>query len=52
MVWTEVANAGELVDALASGSPNIEVVGTIQGMPSVTLPPGTSLRGGSLAFGA
>lgn len=52
MVWTEVANAGELVDALASGSPNIEVVGTIQGMPSVTLPPGTSLRGGTLAFGA
>lgn len=47
-VWTEVANAGELMDALASGTPNIVVAGTLQGTPSVTLPPGTTRHGGTL----
>lgn len=52
MEWTTVASAKELTDALASGTLNIEIVGSIKGMPSVTLTPGVSLRGGELVFGA
>ncbi|WP_146070242.1 hypothetical protein [Arthrobacter sp. GMC3] len=42
----------ELTQALAAGALNIDVAGTLRGMPSVTLPPGVSLRGGMLTFGA
>lgn len=52
MGWLNVSSVGGLVEALAGGASHIEVVGTLQGMPSLTLPPGTSLRGGTLAFGA
>jgi len=52
MEWTRVGNVGELTQALAAGSAKIEVTGTLRGMPSVTLPPGVSLRGGTLGFGA
>lgn len=47
-----VKNVQELTDALAQGATDIEVVGTLQGMASLTLPPGVSLRGGELVFGA
>ncbi|MDQ0276320.1 hypothetical protein QO003_000623 [Arthrobacter silviterrae] len=49
---TQVTSAGALTQALASGAANIEVIGRLKGMPSVTLPPGTKLRGGELTFGA
>ncbi|WP_125610401.1 hypothetical protein [Specibacter cremeus] len=52
MAWTQVASVSELTEALSSGATNIEVTGSLKGMPSVTLPPGVSLRGGRLAFGA
>lgn len=52
MAWQAVASVQELTGALASGAAQIEVVGTLAGMPSLTLPPGTSLRGGTLAFRA
>lgn len=52
MEWTKVATAADLTDALAKGAQAIEVMAHLKGMPSVTLPPGVSLRGGSLAFGA
>ncbi|MBB6405962.1 hypothetical protein [Arthrobacter sp. AZCC_0090] len=42
----------QLNEALAEGAKEIEVSGTLKGMPSVTLPPGVALRGGELAFGA
>ena len=48
---TVVSSAGELLDALATAG-DIEIVGTVSGMPSVTLPPGTRLHGGTLRFGA
>lgn len=47
-----VTNAAELADALASGSTDIRVDGTITGSPMITLPPGVNLRGGVLRFGA
>ncbi|MCQ9164362.1 hypothetical protein [Arthrobacter sp. STN4] len=52
MEWTKVTSAQELADAFGSGNLAVEVVGSLRGMPSLTLPPGASLRGGSLAFGA
>jgi len=52
MGWTQVTSAAALTHALASGAANIEVIGRLKGMPSVTLPPGTKLRGGELSFGA
>ncbi|WP_196810841.1 hypothetical protein [Arthrobacter sp. 35W] len=42
----------QFTEALAAGAAQIEVSGTLKGMPSVTLPPGTALRGGELVFGA
>ena len=51
MAWTQVSNVAQLNEALASGATQIEVSGTLQGMPSVTLPPGVALRGGELVFG-
>jgi hypothetical protein len=50
--WTQVSSVAELNEALASGAKEIEISGTLKGMPSVTLPPGVSLRGGALVFGA
>lgn len=47
-----VRSATELAEALAAGSADIEVSGTISGSPMITLPPGTALRGGELVFGA
>ena len=47
-----VRSAAELVEALQTGVREIEVRGTLSGMPMVTLPPGVRLRGGTLKFGA
>ncbi|HET7744165.1 MAG TPA: hypothetical protein VFK76_05425 [Gaiellaceae bacterium] len=47
-----VVNAEELLDALASDASEIEVRGTVSGMPMITLKPGVTLRGGMLEFGA
>jgi hypothetical protein len=47
-----VENGVELTQALADGASAIEVVGTVSGLPSLTLPPGASLRGGTLEFHA
>ncbi|GAB3572514.1 hypothetical protein GCM10027405_39370 [Arthrobacter alkaliphilus] len=51
MAWVQVSNVAQLNEALASGAVQIEVSGTLKGMPSLTLPPGVSLRGGELVFG-
>jgi hypothetical protein len=50
--WIQVTNVAELTEALASEATGIEINGTLKGMPSLTLPPGMSLRGGTLEFGA
>ncbi len=50
--WTQVSNVAQLNEALAEGAKEIEVSGTLKGMPSVTLPPGVALRGGEFVFGA
>lgn len=47
-----VRDASELLDAVGSDATNIEVQGTIAGMPMITLRPGVTLRGGVLEFGA
>lgn len=47
-----VRTAAELVAAAALPGAEIEVEGTITGAPSITLLPGTSLRGGTLVFGS
>ncbi|WP_026927748.1 hypothetical protein [Granulicoccus phenolivorans] len=47
-----VHTAGELADALAAGTAEITIDGEIAGSPMITLPPGTTLRGGTLRFGA
>ncbi|AIY00574.1 hypothetical protein ART_0975 [Arthrobacter sp. PAMC 25486] len=52
MTWLNVSSVEGLMEAVASGTSHIEVVGTLRGMPSLTLPPGTALRGGTLSFGA
>ncbi|WP_190813427.1 hypothetical protein [Saccharopolyspora pogona] len=49
---TVVTTAAELAAAIRSGADVIEVRGTITGSPMITLPPGTTLRGGTLQFGA
>jgi len=48
---TAVTSAAELLDALATAD-DIEIDGTLSGMPAITLRPGTRLRGGTLRFGA
>jgi hypothetical protein len=45
-----VSSAEELQEAISAGAGDIEVVGRIAGSPSITLPEGTTLRGGELAF--
>ncbi|MDQ0096026.1 hypothetical protein [Paeniglutamicibacter psychrophenolicus] len=52
MSSTKVASVAQLNEALASGASDIEITGTLRGMPSLTLPPGVALRGGGLVFGA
>ncbi len=52
MSWTKVSAVAQLNEALAEGATEIEVSGSLKGMPSVTLPPGVALRGGELIFGA
>jgi hypothetical protein len=46
-----VSSVQELLDALA-GADDIEIAGSLSGMPMLTLRPGVSLRGGTLRFGA
>jgi hypothetical protein len=50
--WVNARSAADFTEAISSGVTRIEVEGTLSGMPSVTLPPGVSLRGGGLAFRA
>lgn len=45
-----VATPAELANAISVGAVEIVVEGTITGAPSITLPEGTTLRGGQLAF--
>ena len=45
-----VRSAAELADAISDGAAEIVIEGLIAGTPSVTLPEGTVLRGGELAF--
>jgi hypothetical protein len=52
MAASTVTTAQELADAIAGGALEIEVQGEIVGSPMVTLPPGATLRGGTLQFGA
>jgi hypothetical protein len=51
MTTVTVSSAPELLDALAVAD-EIEVDGSLAGMPMVTLRPGVALRGGTLRFGA
>ena len=51
MTTVKVSSAAELVDALAVAD-DIEVDGSLAGMPMITLRPGVALRGGTLRFGA
>ena len=46
-----VTSAAELMDALESEVSDIEVQGTLTGMPMITLRPGVRLSGGTLQFG-
>jgi hypothetical protein len=48
---TLVTTAGELLDAVATAD-DIEVDGSLSGMPAISLRPGVRLRGGTLRFGA
>ncbi len=47
-----VESAEELSQALRAGAMDIEVRGTVSGMPMLTLGPGVRLHGGTLKFGA
>jgi hypothetical protein len=51
MTTVKVTSPAELLDALATAD-DIEVVGSLAGMPMITLRPGVTLRGGMLRFGA
>ena len=51
MTTVKVTSAAELLDALAAAD-DIEVDGSLAGMPMITLRPGVALRGGTLRFGA
>lgn len=52
MSWTRVNDLEGFLGAVRNGTTHIELVGTLKGMPSVTLPPGVAVRGGELIFGA
>lgn len=45
-----VTTPAELASAIGAGAVEIVIDGTITGSPSITLPEGTTLRGGELAF--
>lgn len=45
-----VRTAAELADAIASGATDIRIDGAITGSPSITLPEGATLSGGTIAF--
>ncbi|MDQ2851040.1 MAG: hypothetical protein M3Y49_09950, partial [Actinomycetota bacterium] len=47
-----VTTAAQLADAISAGATEIVVEGRISGSPSITLPPGSTLRGGELVFSA
>jgi hypothetical protein len=47
-----VSTPEELLAALDRGSRDIQIVGVLEGMPSLRLPAGFSLSGGRLVFGA
>jgi hypothetical protein len=51
MTTVKVTSPAELLDALATAD-DIDVVGSLTGMPMITLRPGVTLRGGTLRFGA
>jgi hypothetical protein len=51
MDGVRVSDAAELRRAVEAEVPAIRVVGTIGGLPSFRLPPGTELHGGALKFG-
>jgi hypothetical protein len=51
MTTARVSSAKELLDALATAD-EIEIDGSISGMPMISLRPGVTLRGGLLSFGA
>jgi hypothetical protein len=51
MTTVKVTSSAELLDAIATAD-DIEVDGSLAGMPMITLPPGVTLRGGTLRFGA
>jgi hypothetical protein len=51
MTTAMVSTAGELVAALAEAD-DIEIAGSLHGMPMISLRPGVRLRGGTLRFGA
>jgi hypothetical protein len=51
MTTVKVASPAGLLDALATAD-DIEVDGSLAGMPMITLRPGVALRGGTLRFGA
>src|SRR5215217_4882776 len=48
----KVDSVAGLMEALQSGVEEIEVQGTLSGMPMITLARGVRLRGGTLKFGA
>ncbi|MCI6573913.1 MAG: hypothetical protein PT944_04085 [Actinomycetaceae bacterium] len=48
----KVTSVKELAAAIEAGEQNIEVEGTISGSPSITLPEGATLSGGTLEFTA
>jgi hypothetical protein len=47
----KVSSASQLMDAL-TGARDIDVEGSLSGMPMISLRPGVTLRGGTLRFGA
>ena len=51
MTTARVSSEKQLLDALA-GADEIEIAGSIGGMPMISLRPGVTLRGGLLSFGA
>jgi hypothetical protein len=50
MTTARVSTAGELLAALADAD-EIEIAGSLHGMPMISLRPRVTLRGGTLRFG-
>lgn len=50
MTTTKVTTAQELAEAINNGAQDIVVEGVIEGSPSVTLPEGATISGGTLKF--